>query len=294
MNQEIPKIDFNKNEGLNIEVMDFNELLQKLHQAKGHDPFSVHKIEFFFILIITQNTYTHFVDFKSYQLTEGSAIFLAKNQVHHFTKELEKAEGYSIVFNSFFVDNYHFLSNNYQFNRLFNYHIEVPVIHQQDMGEDSFIDIAQNLHKEYTFPNSFAKSEMLSTLLHVLLLKAERAKELQAISGVKTQWLEIFCTFKDILEKEYINTRNSRYYASKLLVSYKFLNDVVKKLTGKTVKAFIDEFVTLEIKRYLVSTPLSIKEISYKTGFEEPPNMVKFFKKNTTTTPLKYRQQLSV
>ncbi len=53
------------------------------------------------------------------------------------------------------------------------------------MGEDSFIEMAQNLHKEYTFPNNFAKSEMLSTLLHVLLLKAERAKELQAISGIK-------------------------------------------------------------------------------------------------------------
>ena len=98
--------------------------------------------------------------------------------------------------------------------------------------------------------------------LHVLLLKAERAKEVQsAVSGgVKAHWLEIFSTFKNRLEKEYINTRNSKIYASKLLVSYKFLNDIVKKLTGKTVKAFIDDFVTIEIKRYLVSTSLSVKE----------------------------------
>ena len=158
------------------------------------------------------------------------------------------------------------------------------------MERDSFVDIANKLYDEYVFPSDFAKSEMLRTLLHVLLLKAERSKEVQSIGGAKKQWLETFSTFKDILEEQYVSTRSSRFYASELLVSYKFLNDVVKKLTGKTVKTFIDDFVTIEIKRYLVSTSLSVKEISYKTGFEEPANMTKFFKKNTNTTPLRFRQ----
>lgn len=114
---------------------------------------------------------------------------------------------------------------------------------------------------------------MMRTLLHVLLLRAERTKEIHALSEVKTKWLEIFNTFRDLLEKEYINTRNARYYASKLLISYKFLNDIVKELTTKTAKTFIDDFVIIEIKRYLVSTSLSVKEISYQTGFEEPANI---------------------
>ena len=290
MEQEIPKIFFNRDASLDIEVIDFKQLQGKLGQAQNHNPFAVHKIEFFLILVLKHNSYTHYVDFKSYELKEGSALFVAKNQVHHFTASLQQADGFAVIFNDFFVEKYRFLSGNYIFNRLFNYHIETPVIHQEQMGQDNFLDIIQNLHNEYAFPNDFAKSEMLSTLLQVLLLKAERVKSGQSISRVKTQWLEIFCAFKDMLESEYVKTRNSRYYASKLFVSYKFLNDVVKELAGKTVKAFIDEFVILEIKRYLVSTSLSIKEISFKTGFEEPGNMVKFFKKNTQETPLKYRQ----
>lgn len=148
-----------------------------------------------------------------------------------------------------------------------------------------------SLNQEYFLSKKFAKSEILASLLRVLLLKAERAKELHTIPNVNTQWLEVFSEFRIMLENEYINTRNSSIYASKLFVSYKFLNDVVKKLTGKTVKAFIDDFVIIEIKRYLISTSLSVNEISFKTGFEEPANMVKFFKKNTNTTPLKFRQQ---
>ena len=291
MKKEIPKIFFSRHKSLDVEVMTFGQMSEKLNQLKNHNPFVAHRIEFYLILIVSQKSYSHFVDFKSYELIEGSAIFVDKSQVHHFTKQLQDADGFCIIFSSLFMEKHYFLSDNLKLNRLFNYHIETPIIHQSEMGQDHFIDIANKLYDEYIFPNEFAKSEMLRTLLHILLLKAERAKEGQATSGAKIHWLEIFSSFKNSLEQEYVNTRNSKIYAAKLFVSYKFLNDVVKKLTGKTVKAFIDDFVAIEIKRYLVSTSLSVKEISYKTGFEEPANMIKFFKKNTNTTPLKFRQQ---
>lgn len=288
---EIPKIEFARDKTLDIEVMNFTRLYAKLKDIENHNPFAVHKIEFYMILVVTKKSYSHFVDFAFHYLTEGSALFVAKNQVHHFSHELLKSEGICIVFSSSFIEKHYFLSDGLKLNRLFNYHIETPVIHQKEMGLDNLIVIANKLYNEYLFPNNFIKSEMLRSLLHILLLKAERAKEIQSISGAKTRWLELFGEFKNILEKEYVNTRNSRNYASSLFISYKFLNDIVKKLSGKTAKVFIDDFVTIEIKRYLVSTSLSVKEISYETGFDEPANMVKFFKKNTNTTPLKFRQQ---
>jgi len=291
MEKEIPKIDFSKQEDLGIEVMTFKQLSTKIEQTMDHDPYAVHKIEFYLILVSSGKTYTHFVDFNFYNLKKGSALFIAKNQVQHFTKKIQQSEGYAIIFSPLFVDKYYFLTDSLKLNRLFNYHIESPIISQKEMGKDSFVGLADKLYEEYNFSNNFIKSEMLSALLHVLLLKAERAKEFQAIKGINPHWLDTFSEFRNMLEKEYVNTRNSRTYAAKLFISYKFLNDIVKKLTGKTVKAFIDNFVTIEIQRYLVSSSLSIKEISFKTGFEEPANMIKFFKKNTNTTPLKFRQQ---
>lgn len=292
MKQDLPKIQFDRHRSYGIEVMNFNQLFSLLNQAKDHNPFAPHKINFYLILIVIKNTYSHFVDFKSHELREGSSLFVAKNQVHHFNKELQNADGFGIVFSHLFVDRHYFLTDNLRLNRLFNYHIESPVIHPKEMGEDSLIEFAPNLYKEYISGNDFAKSEIMASLLRVLLLKAERAKELHAVSNVNTHWLETFGKFKDLLESEYVHSRNSRAYASRLLVSYKFLNDIVKRLTGKTVKTFIDDFVTVEIKRYLISTSLSVNEISYITGFEEPSNMIKFFKKNTNTTPLRFRQRI--
>ncbi|WP_282148138.1 AraC family transcriptional regulator [Algibacter lectus] len=291
MTHDLPKIEFKSAFELDIEVMTFAETFEKLGLSTSHDPFSSHRILFHLIIIVTKNTYEHVVDFKSYTLVEGSSIFISKNQIHHFNKELINAEGYCIIFNSSFVDKSHYLLSTLNLNRLFNYHIETPVIHQSKTDHDNLISTAHNLRNEYMFSNGFGKSQILSNLLNVLLLKAERTKENQSVKDINMHWLEKFTAFKDILEDEFANTRSSRYYASQLFISYKFLNDIVKTLTGKTVKAFIDDFVIIEIKRYLVTTSLSIKEISYKTGFEEPANMGKFFRKNTGFTPLKFRNK---
>lgn len=292
MEKEIPEINLRKHAVLNMEVKSFEELFPLLNQSKNHNAFAPHKIKFYLILIVTENTYTHFIDFKSYKMKKGSILFVAKNQVHYYSKELEQTKGFAIVFNHLFVDQHYFLTDNFRLNRLFNYHIESPIIHQKELGEDNLIDLIANLHKECNSKNKFAKSEILAAILRLLLLKAERAKELHAVTDVSTRWLETFSKFKDLLEIEYVKTRNSKYYAANLFVSYKFLNNIVKKLTGSTVKAFIDDFVTIEIKRYLISTPLTVNEISYKTGFGDATNMVTFFKKNTNITPLKFRQQL--
>jgi len=292
MKKELPEINFDKQSSLDIEVMNFEQLSGKLRQTDNHDPYAHHKIEFYLILIVTEGTYHHSVDFKSYKLGEGSTLFVAKHQIHHFSKGLLKADGFGIVFNHLFVDQHYFLTDNLRLNRLFNYHIESPVINRKEVETDNLIELISQLHLEYHAANNYAKSEILASLLRVVLLKAERTKEFHSVTSVRTRWLEIFSEFKNLLEKEYVNTRNSKVYSTKLFISYKLLNNVVKKLTGKTVKAFIDDFVTVEIKRYLISTSLSVNEISYRTGFEEPSNMVKFFKKNTDTTPRKFRQQL--
>ena len=291
MQSEIPKIPYKKEEKLGIEVMSFAQLFDKLKQSTNHNPFAFHKIEFYLILILTKNNCAHFVDFEAHKLEEGGAIFIAENQVHHFTKEIFNTDGIAIIFNNSYFDKSDFLSSSYNFYRLFNYHIEKPTIPHKEIDKENIIPIAGRMLEEYTFPNSMTKSEILYSLLKVLLLKAERAKEIKAITGINNKWLDIFTNFKRLVEKEYSQTRSSRDYASKLLISYKLLNEVVKKLTGKTAKVFIDDFVTMEIKRYLTSTPLSIKEISFITGFEEAANLTNFFKKNTNTTPLKFRQQ---
>lgn len=289
MKSQLPRIDFDKTKPLNIEVMKLSEIYERITAKLDHNPFLSHRIDFYIILMVTKGTYSHFVDFKSYKLIEGSVLFIAKNQVHHFTEDLKNVEGYFIVINGNFFEQNYISSKNLKLYRLYNYHIESPVIHQADMHQDDFKVVFSEIYFEYRYPDSFAKNEILRHNLHLILLKAERIKNNVPAKALKSRWIEKFTEFKNLLERNYVQTRNSKVYASELNISYKLLNEITKSLRGKTPKAFIDDFVTTEIKRYLASTSYTVKEISYITGFDEPANMSKFFKKNALLSPLQFR-----
>jgi len=47
----------------------------------------------------------------------------------------------------------------------------------------------------------------------------------------------------------------------------------------------------LEIKRLLAYSSKSVQEVAFHFGFEEPTNMVKFFKKHTNKTPTQFRSE---
>ena len=74
-------------------------------------------------------------------------------------------------------------------------------------------------------------------------------------------------------------------------MSSKKLNRITQELMGKPVKTYMYDSLILEIKRLLMNTSLSIKEISYKIGFEDPTNFVKYFKKYTELTPIDFRKK---
>lgn len=84
------------------------------------------------------------------------------------------------------------------------------------------------------------------------------------------------------------------HFADQLHVHVNHLNSVVKKHTGKTTRAIIQERVMTEAKALLRNTNWNIAEIAYALGFEYPSHFNKYFKHFTTETPMEFRagQQL--
>jgi AraC-like DNA-binding protein len=60
---------------------------------------------------------------------------------------------------------------------------------------------------------------------------------------------------------------------------------------GTNAKAFIASRISLEAKRLLVHTDVSVTLIAESLGFSEATNFIKFFKRETGCTPAEFRQQ---
>lgn len=129
-------------------------------------------------------------------------------------------------------------------------------------------------------------------MLELYLLRLERLSKTADQNKKSYQYYPLFLEFKNLVEKQYTQTRNVKDYAQILQISTKHLNQIVKDFTLNTAKHFIDDFVTFEIKRAIASTNSSLKEIGYAIGFDEMTNFTKFFKKQTGTTPKQFRAEL--
>lgn len=290
--ENIPMVSFYKGEKLKHE---FEVLwLEDLFARQNELPFRLDqpcRVNFYHLVFITKGSGRHWIDFEPYNIRKGSLLFICQGQVHSFEPKPELG-GIMLLFTEAFLQENMIHSDLLAYYRLYNYHLHSPVLQPVDTGGDVFQNIFQEIFKEFKAPDDFAKPEVLRSLLKLLLLKAERIKR-TLVSGVeKSDWFIKFSEFRAFLENRFTQTRNAHDYARELGVSYKHLNRICKAVSGCTAKRFIDNYVVLEIKRRLATSSISVKELTYELGFDEPTNLVKYFKKHALVSPSHFRRDL--
>lgn len=80
------------------------------------------------------------------------------------------------------------------------------------------------------------------------------------------------------------------FYADQLNVSSRYLAQVTRRISCKTPKAIIDEYIVKEIERELSTTTHTVQEIANTFGFSSQAHLTKFFKKMKGVTPSAFRQ----
>ncbi len=70
------------------------------------------------------------------------------------------------------------------------------------------------------------------------------------------------------------------------------ISHLIKDYTGRTTLQHIQEIRTHHAKKLLKETTLSCTEIAYKLGYSDQSYFIKHFKRQTGTTPAKYRKNL--
>ena len=95
--------------------------------------------------------------------------------------------------------------------------------------------------------------------------------------------------FIDLLSRNFRTEREVKFYAEKLCVTPKYLSQVVSGLTGRTPSDYIKEFVVMESKALLNSTPMTIQQISDEMHFPSQSFFGKYFKRIVGMSPKEYR-----
>ncbi len=286
----IPEVKFQNihKKDLEFEIVSNWEVLIDDTPLK-HNPFRPHRIRFYSMLFILEGEGNHYIDFKKYKYKRGSIVFISREQVHAFEKNLER-DACFMVFTEKFLEKSSLGSSLMHHLTLYNYHLYPPVLQLEEEQIPIFQNLVTQISREYHSPDDELTEELIQSALKIFLLLAERIRRQYRTLEEKSVYHETFVAFQSLLYKHLLQEHQVQFYANELAISTKKLNRVTQHIFSQTAKAFINDQLIIEMKRLLMNTSYSIKEIAYLTGFEDPTNFVKYFKKDTGFTPTEFRK----
>lgn len=270
----IQRYAFNSPSTLGIEVKPLSFLWAKRQQST-----QTHRATFYQLLWVQDGALRLVLDFSEECLLPGQALLISPGQVVRYHLE-EIPEGFSALFVPEFVGEVpsdrgllqQLLSASLRRERIVSL-AGLPI-------SGLFAQLAHELSEtESPYQLIIARS-----CLRILL--AELARRLPQDEGHGS---ELAARFFAEVEQEHHRLTQVQDYLRRLATPEKALTEAVRQATGLTPKAYLDQRRLLEAKRYLTYSDLSVKEIAFSLGFDEPTNFNKFFRKHAGITPLDFR-----
>ncbi len=286
VNPEHIKFRNSQNPNAEFDIITLEDLFGR--KDIGHSPYEPHLVEFYIIIFIQKGKGRHTVDFSEYKYDKGSLITIRKDQIHKFHLN-KNVKGKILLFTDLFMVSYLEKLEALKSLQLFNEILGSPKIQLQKREFEEICDLTQRMEKEYHNINDHYSLGIIRSELHILIAKLYRIKTNKIELFQDRKYLSEFIEFQNLVEDNAAQTTKVKDYASKLGISTKTLNTITKSIINKTAKEFIDDICTKQIKRLLINTELSIKEIAHQSGFEESTNFYKYFKRQTNITPEKFR-----
>lgn len=250
-------------------------------------PDEPHKHDFEELIIGIKGQLEHFIDFKNTKLEAPLISFVTKGKVHRVIPKLHngKCEMWAIRFKSEFIP-----ETIFQLYSLFHDHSTLKM--QEGECFERLVTICKLMSSEMQqeSPDLAVVRHLLSALF--TMIESERRKSETAENGFNKTQNTTFKNFLKILEENYHRPEGVDFYAEKLFMSTRNLNNICHRIMQMSVSEIIEARKLIEAKNLLIHTDKSISEIGFELGYNEKAYFTNVFKKRTGQTPSEFREEM--
>ena len=287
MKEEYKEIKFDKSTSdFQFDLVLLEDLLKK--KPEDHSQFEFHKLSFYVIFLVTENTGTYNLNFKEHTLKKGTLFTLRKDNIHKFYKC--KAKGILLVFTENFIVNHASAVDVSKIFLLFNEMIASPKLQLKDSELKEIMSFIGIIKDECIGAKDNFSPNIIRNLIQVIITRLMRIKSKAKNVFEDNKYLNLFLEFQALVETEGFSNKKVSYFAQRMGVTTKTLNNVTKSIVAKSAKELVNEIIIIQSKRLIINSTDSFSTISYQMGFDEPTNFFKYFKKNTGLSPKQFRQ----
>ena len=116
-------------------------------------------------------------------------------------------------------------------------------------------------------------------------------QQIRVASDLTGRSSELYNEFVSEVMAHHRTNSDVHFYADCLNVSSRYLAQVTKRISGKSPKSIIDDYLISEIEQQLKTTDKTVQETAYAFGFSSQAHFTKFFKKMKGISPSQYRKK---
>ena len=246
--------------------------------------YRLHSHDYFEIELILAGSAIHIINGQKYEIKKGSMYFLTPSDFHEYILhdgcELELI---NISFEMSYID------AKIIFGLLLAHPYIIADIDEKRL--DFLTGLFAQCLDEYS-SNDIHGDIVVKNLVEIIVILISRLCKTQIPlvttnqNNVKKILVYIHSHFK-----ESINLQDISKY---MRLSTKYISDIFKDATGKTIVQYINDIRLEYATRILITHDnyVSITEVCYECGYNSLPNFHRDFKKRYKTSPFKYRIQL--
>ena len=146
--------------------------------------------------------------------------------------------------------------------------------------------------RRYLFsPDHPFRSESLRTTYGLFLLELNAIQERTICNRRFPKRIEeLFFDFLRLVPIHFADRHDVAFYASQLCITPRYLSQIVREVSGRTVINYINQMLLMEASYLLQQTSLSIVQIADRLHFSEAASFTRFFTRMKGMTPRELRR----
>jgi len=134
--------------------------------------------------------------------------------------------------------------------------------------------------------------EVARCLLRMLFVKVARWYAVESPVVGRGRQPVLVRRFRQEVEAHHHEWLTLDHYSKALGVTANHLNDAVRRETGQAAGELLRQRRLLDAKRQLLHSTMSVSEIGYGLGFDDPSYFSRFFRRYEGVTPAEFRKEI--
>ena len=272
---------------------------------KGHAPKKSHVLNYYKIAF-KPNTGGELMYGKTkFDFKEGGLFFVAPQQILSSIEDNKEETAQqkilspqiTLLIDPDFLLQYPLAQKIHQYT-FFSYAAN-EALHLSTKEKETILSLFRNIEEELENRIDEMSHNVIISQIELLLNYAQRFYNRQFLTR-KQNYSSLTDRIDQLLE-DYFNSDKAlnagvptvNYLADQLHMSASYLSDLLRKLTGQNTQQIIHDKMIYRAKNKLSATALSISEIAFELGFEQPQSFSRLFKLKTKHSPQQYRAQFN-